>query len=43
LSGDFDKAMAAVMMDGEMASLEEPNELAKQAGSSFQICAPLRA
>ena len=28
------------MMDGEMASLEEQIELAKEAGITFQICAP---
>lgn len=28
------------MMDGEMASLEEQIELAKEAGVTFQICAP---
>lgn len=43
LSGDLDKAMAAFMMDGEMASLEEQIELATEAGITFQICLPLRA
>lgn len=38
--GGLGRRFFNAMMDGEMASLEEQIELAKEAGITFQICAP---
>ena len=38
--GGFGRKMFNYMMDGQMSSLEEQIEIAKEAGVTFQVCSP---